>query len=348
LATAWNPNPSVGGDVRALALDGAVVYVGGTFTSVGGQVRGNLAALDLATGLATAWDPQASSSVYALAPDGQTVYTGGVFTTIGGQTRNALAALDSTTGLATAWNAGINAWDPVFGSGTVYSLAVSGSTIFAGGIFSIAGGVPKHLASFDAVAGLNGGWTPSPNDHPILAVAVSGRTVFVGGYFTYIGGITLRDIAALPMTGPVAVLGWRPDADDAVRALLVDGPVVYAGGDFRYMGNKPQSYVAAVASPAIDVPEAPSLGIGPRFLGNSPNPFRGSTVIRFSLREAGDVSLEIFDLAGRQVATLLRGEHREQGTHQTTLAGAGLTSGIYFYRLRVGRSVEARKMVVLQ
>ncbi len=54
-ATAWNPNAN--GIIYSLAISGNTVYVGGTFTSIGGQTRNSIAALDATTGAATAWNP---------------------------------------------------------------------------------------------------------------------------------------------------------------------------------------------------------------------------------------------------------------------------------------------------
>ena len=71
-----------------------MVYAGGYFTSIGGQGRSGIAALDAATGLATAWNPNANGTVYALAVSGSSVYAGGDFTRIGGQLRPYFAQFD--------------------------------------------------------------------------------------------------------------------------------------------------------------------------------------------------------------------------------------------------------------
>ena len=67
LATAWNPGADGrnrrNGDVGALAVSGSTVYAGGYFTSIGGQTRNHIAALDASSGLATAWDPDANGTV---------------------------------------------------------------------------------------------------------------------------------------------------------------------------------------------------------------------------------------------------------------------------------------------
>jgi trimeric autotransporter adhesin len=97
------------------------------------------------------------------------------FGTIGGQTRNRIAALDATTGDATAWNPNANS--------QVYALAVSGSTVFAGGRFNNIGGLlsRRFIAALDTITGeAIPGWNPSLNDE-VLALAVSGSTVYAGG-----------------------------------------------------------------------------------------------------------------------------------------------------------------------
>jgi flagellar hook assembly protein FlgD len=85
---------------------------------------------------------------------------------------------------------------------------------------------------------------------------------------------------------------------------------------------------------------------------NRPSPFEGSTVIEFGLPKAAEVSLAIFDVSGRQVATLAEGVH-EAGYHQVTWTGsrAGgdrVSPGVYFYRLVTGYNVLTRKMLVVK
>jgi len=94
-ATAWNPNAGEYDPyVYALAVSGSTVYVGGRFTTIGGQTRNGMAGLDAATGQVTAWNPNANSSVFALAVSSSTVYVGGAFTRIGGQMRRYFAEFD--------------------------------------------------------------------------------------------------------------------------------------------------------------------------------------------------------------------------------------------------------------
>jgi hypothetical protein len=65
-------------------VSGSTVYVGGAFTSIGGQVRGHIAAIDVATGTPNSWNPNADDDVDALALGGDgTLYAGGAFSSIG-------------------------------------------------------------------------------------------------------------------------------------------------------------------------------------------------------------------------------------------------------------------------
>jgi hypothetical protein len=244
-ATAWNPNAAGGYTtaVYALAVGGGTVYAGGTFTSIGGQARNCIAALDATTGAATAWDPNASSYVYALTVSGGTVYAGGGFLSIGGQTRYMIAALDATTGDATAWNS--------YPNSTVYALAVSGGTVYVGGLFDrisdtpgLVGQARKHIAALDATTGELTAWDPSANGL-VYSLAASGGTVYAGGTFTSIGGQARKRIAALDATTGAAT-AWDPNANNTVYALAVSEGTVYAGGTFTSVGGRARKYIAAL------------------------------------------------------------------------------------------------------
>lgn len=97
---------------------------------------------------------------------------------------------------------------------------------------------------------------------------------------------------------------------------------------------------------------APGLVARTLLQQNSPNPFNPSTTIRFSLERAGDTSLEVFDLRGRQVRTLLAGtlgagDHQVQWNGRND-DGATVASGIYFYRLKSGDFEGMQRMVLLK
>jgi len=241
-ATDWNPNTDgYQTQVSALAVSGSTIYVGGYFASIGGQPRNNIAALDAATGNATAWDPNAGSYVHSIVLSSSTVYVGGGFWSIGGQSRHKIAALDATTGNATAW-------DP-YAEDTVFALAVSGSAVYIGGEFTTVGGQSRSaIAALDAATGAATAWNPhatAPSGAHIRALAVSGSTVYVGGGFSSIGGQSRHGIAALDATTGNAT-DWIPNPDSGVGALAVSGSTVYVGGGFTAIGGQPRNYIAAL------------------------------------------------------------------------------------------------------
>jgi urease beta subunit len=239
----WNPNISSGGAVvNALAFSGTTVYAGGTFTTVGGQARNNIVALDATAGTVTAWNPNSGAGVNALAisGSGSVVYVGGNFTTIGGQTRNRIAAIDATTGTATAWNPGAD--------NNVAALAVSGSTIYAGGSFSAIGGQTRwYLGAVDDTTGAATTWNKNANN-PVKCLAVSGSTLYVGGGFTTVAGNSRVGGAAFD-TGTGNITSWWPatlGSFASIYAIAASGSTVYIGGDFTTAGAQVRNNIAAV------------------------------------------------------------------------------------------------------
>jgi hypothetical protein len=130
-----NWNPSANSVVRALALSGSSLFVGGDFTSIGGQTRNGLAKLSAGpspdTGTADiAWDPNANSVVRALVIAGTDIYAGGDFTLVGGASHNNVVRLP--TGDGGAHDSG---WNPI-ANGTVSALAATSTRLAAGGAFT--------------------------------------------------------------------------------------------------------------------------------------------------------------------------------------------------------------------
>jgi len=86
-------------------------------------------------------------------------------------------------------------------------------------------------------------------------------------------------------------------------------------------------------------------------LQNYPNPFNPSTVISYSIKEKGLVSLKVFDMLGKEVKTLVN-EEKPAGTYKVTFnaesAGGVLTSGVYLYKLECSGTVISRKMILIK
>lgn len=80
---------------------------------------------------------------------------------------------------------------------------------------------------------------------------------------------------------------------------------------------------------------------------NYPNPFNPITTIAFRIQSAGLVTLKVYDMLGREARTLMN-EVKEAGEHSVSFHAAGLSSGVYFYRLHAGGRHLIRPMVLLQ
>ncbi|MCK6600911.1 MAG: T9SS type A sorting domain-containing protein [Bacteroidetes bacterium] len=82
-------------------------------------------------------------------------------------------------------------------------------------------------------------------------------------------------------------------------------------------------------------------------LQNYPNPFNPSTALSFSLPQAGSVSLVIFDILGREVATVLN-ENRPAGLHSVLFDASGISSGTYLCRFSFNGQIQTRKLNLLK
>jgi hypothetical protein len=109
---------------------------------------------------------------------------------------------------------------------------------------------------------------------------------------------------------------------------------------WRYNGTLP-SFTTGVEQMGEAVPTGYALS------QNYPNPFNPSTTIDFSLPASGFVSLKVFDLLGREVATLVN-EEKAAGSYRATFEASSLPSGTYFYTLKSGSFSEVKKMTLLK
>jgi hypothetical protein len=82
---------------------------------------------------------------------------------------------------------------------------------------------------------------------------------------------------------------------------------------------------------------------------NYPNPFNPSTNINFTLPSATQVTLEVFNMLGQKVATLIKNESMSVGNHSQTFDASNLSSGLYIYRISTGSSfVQSKKMMLIK
>jgi hypothetical protein len=122
----------------------------------------------------------------------------------------------------------------------------------------------------------------------------------------------------------------------AYQTTLHIWSTISSGGDSVLLRGIIQESVAGVTAPGMA-----GYGLGQ----NDPNPFHDATSIEFSIPSAGKVRLEIYDLLGRRVATLVDGT-MQRGVHSATWNASGLPPGIYYCRMLAGEWNSSRKMIL--
>ena len=280
----WNAqasHPSREPAVLEAAFEGGRAYVGGVFTTIGGEARAGFAVLDATTGAvlpATLPDDPAPGLV-AIAASGNRVYVSGFFaagnptlraydadlvplagwtpvSTIGevvatptavfhatwSGTTTRVSALEPSTGVALPFA-------PVTvghrSNSEVSVLAVAHGRLYIAGSFETVNGQPwAHVVAVDAVTGTPAPWRPAVGGQT-MAVAVNATHVAIGGGFRSIGGIAKRNLVTLDLATGRPLTPNAPDVEFTVQAVLRLGEVVVAAGNGVYTNTGPQPNVVA-------------------------------------------------------------------------------------------------------
>ncbi len=83
-------------------------------------------------------------------------------------------------------------------------------------------------------------------------------------------------------------------------------------------------------------------------LGNNyPNPFNSSTIIDYALPEASHVTIEVYNVLGQRVETLVD-EYKEAGYHSVSFGSTNLATGMYLYRIQANEFSKANKMLIVK
>ncbi len=96
-----------------------------------------------------------------------------------------------------------------------------------------------------------------------------------------------------------------------------------------------------------DVPRETSIPVEFKLEQNYPNPFNPATTIKFTVPQVERVNLKVYDLLGREVATLVN-EEKVPGSYEVKFDGSNLASGMYIYQLQAGNMVISKKMMLMK
>lgn len=219
------------------AIDGNTLYVCGS-VGAAGRSRGRFLAVDPVHGEPDPRQAHVAGGVRVVLPDGAGGwYLAGDVVSAGGLPRFGLVHL-----LA---DGAPDPWAPVI-DGTVFSMALQGSTLFVGGAFNhVDGEARSHLAAFDLSTRRVLAWRPDP-DGDVLTIKPFHNTVYFGGAFAHVAGQVRAHVAAWDLTAD-CLLAWAPQPDAKVLCIDVVGSLIILGGHFKSVSGAPRTLVASVS-----------------------------------------------------------------------------------------------------
>jgi len=210
----------------------------------------------------------------------------------------------------------------------IWALAASNKNLFAG---TYKGGIFLSTDNGTNWTAVNTGLTNTD----IYCFAVSGTNLFAG---THGSGVFLSTDNGTSWTQ--VNTGLPPNT--VVYSLGINGTNLLAGVGSSGVWRRPLSdMITGVENLKSELPKEFSLQ------QNYPNPFNPSTNISFTLPSKSFVSLKVFDLIGREVATIVS-EEMSAGSYARTWNASAFSSGVYFYRLTAGTFVQTHKLCLLR
>jgi deoxyribonuclease I len=222
----------------------------------------------------------------------------------------------------------------------------------------------ENPAWLDRFASLAGNATPSPTRELLLPSASIQMVAATGE--NMILQIPLLNAGNSPL-----LIGYTQiDPTENTGFTIVDAPTQipanslewielhYTAGEaeslalLRISSNADNGFIHEIqltgTSTDTDLDEAMTLPSSPIFHAAYPNPFNPSTQLHYTLPQAADVDLAVYNLQGQQVAQLVQGQLRA-GEHMTCFHGNTLSSGLYFARLQVeGQLVGTERLLLLE
>ncbi len=352
-------------DIMSILFSNGVLYAGayGNISNATYGVFGKGSGVYTSTNQGASWNKAGSSladtNIYSFASIDSTVFTatwgGGVY-----------ASMDS----GRTWSQVNNGLSDMY----VKTLAVMGKVLFAGtgpDEYGQSGGV---FISND----LGQIWTQSNtglNNLFVNAIATDSPNVFIGntegvyksadGGFSWAlsnSGLTTTYINTFIAIHPNLIVGTSGEGvfvsendgstwmaadtgltDGYIYCFAVNGSRIFAGAAGGEIWSRPVNEIVTSVKEHWQSSVANSF----RLYQNYPNPFNPTTNITYNLSSSNDVTLRVFDVLGKNVATLVDGV-QPVGSHTVTFDASRLSSGTYFCQLKIGAYVSTKKMVLMK
>lgn len=248
--TSFNPRPD--DDVSDLVLDGNTMYFGGDFSQIAGVTKPQLAAVDVTTGIATAFTASFptyyNKDIFTLAVDGTKLYVGGNFLNINYTETGYLAVLNKLTGASEPTE------DRAIG-GSVFTITPSGGNILVGGDYRGITGISNSTgcAALDGTTGEGTAWRPEFPDIGSNAFLNNLRLHYQNNVVYYIAEVYLISdgvsgviVGALNSTDGSALPGWPIGVDGDIADWAFSDDALYLAGNFSDVNGVAREAFAAV------------------------------------------------------------------------------------------------------
>ncbi len=350
--TNWTQAGLSGNSIMSIAVSGNNIFAGAEDYPIG------TGGVYLSTNNGTNWSLNLFTpiqNIWSLLVNGNTVFAG------------------ADNGIYLSTNNGTNWTQTSINNDYVYAFAVSGTNIFAGGdngvYISTNNGTNWTLTSLQVGMGsfaVNGNnvfagtwvsgnahgvylttdngtnWTQTAlNNRNINSMAVSGNNVFAG---TYQNGFYVSNNNGTNWTQRNEGI----TSTTSIFSLCILNNYIFAG-TVSYGYRRPLSELVDIIPISSKVPEHYSLE------QNYPNPFNPVTKIKFDIAQhtpyplsRGEmVTLKVFDILGKEIATLVN-EQLIPGIYEVEWNATNYTSGVYFYRLTAGEFTDTKRMLMIK
>jgi hypothetical protein len=321
----WNPNPtySSGPDIKSFILKDSVIYVGGIFSTIGGQPRSHLACIDTVTGNALSWYPVPNNIIQTIFIHDSLIYIGGNFTSISAQSHQRIAAISLATALPVTWNPSVST-----SGGQINNIHLLDTAIIVTGFFTTANAQPRaNIAAFGISSGTLLPFNPVLNGGVDFSVLDSSTALYLSGQFTQVNSTSRNKIAAInPVSGNLK--SWDLHADLGGLGFIADSNKVFVAGFFYTLGNAPYAYFIGVdAVPDTVVITSIHNQENNVVFNLFPNPTQDEVTIQLKNTQINSYAVTIYDINGRLVNTQhLQGQ-------KSIIDFSNYNGGVYFLRL---------------
>jgi len=325
------------GTVYALQVHNGIVYVGGDFTSIGSINVYYLASWD-----GTNWNSignGTNGAVLSLGEYGSNLIAGGKFTIAGSTPSNYISSWNGSS-----WSAlgtGMSGGSPT----QVEALSVWSNLLIAGGVFVTAGGTTvNNVASYGNIPGIPTLISPCSITTDTVAPLLDWSDVnFATSYGVQVSDNpnftdTILRAANLPISQYQIGTG----------ALLYNTTYFWRANATNGLGSSSWSLICYFTTPnPTGINKYPEVPKEFYLFQNYPNPFNPKTVIKYQLPKSGYISLDIFNIEGKEIEKLFY-NRQETGTYEIEFNGSNIPSGVYFYKISLNDFTQTKKMILIK